>query len=73
MEIGHGISQPLDSLPILQNWFERVNGVRFNMAGPNQTYFANIIVKGSSGGLVGTEKIMADNQKLKYFQILQKT
>jgi len=51
MQIGHGLSQPIDSLPILYNWFEKVNGVRFYMAGQNPTYFANISVKGSSGGL----------------------
>jgi len=66
MQTGHSLNQPLDSLPILYNWFEKVNGVRFIMAGKNPTYFANISVKGSSGGLV-SNKGKLEHQIVKLF------
>lgn len=56
MQAGHGLSQPLDSLPVLYHWPRFVNGLRLYMAGANSTHFANISVKGSPGGLTSTRK-----------------
>lgn len=56
MQLGHGLSQALDSLPILYHWPRFVNGFRLYMAGANSTNFANISVKGSSGGIASKRK-----------------
>jgi hypothetical protein len=47
LQAGHGLGNPLDSLPTLYHWFPSFNGVRFYLNGGNITHLANIQLKSS--------------------------
>lgn len=50
---GHGLTQPLDSLPTLYRWFPQFNGIRIFFNGTNKAWIANIALK-STFNPVGT-------------------
>jgi hypothetical protein len=47
LQTGHGLTNPLDSLPTLYHWFPSINGVRFYLNGGNITHLANVQLKSS--------------------------